>query len=230
MSPSAPAAADPRPARTLRQEHPILSTELSQLLEELSGYLEDEVDLAGRFETIVAGWRAAVPGCTSVAIVLRPDHRDGPLVLVDRPVDGSAPAVVSSLSVPLGWSGGSDAVLRLDASTPRTFDRALAELGPLLAADGRVARLDHGAPAALAVLLAAEAVRNQAIGVLLHQHGGSVAAAGIRLDALAATAGRSTSDVAAELVAATRRTEPDLPPAAATRRTEPDRPPAAAAG
>jgi hypothetical protein len=150
--------------------------------------------------------------------VLRPDHRDGPLVLVDRAVDGSAPpSVVSSLSVPLGPSGGSDAVLRLDASTPRAFDRALAVLGPLLAADGRVAQLDHGAPAALAVLLAAEAIRNQAIGVLLHQHGGSVAAARMRLDALASVAGRSASDIAAELVAATRRADPARRPAADPR-------------
>jgi hypothetical protein len=136
-------------------------------------------------------------------------------VLVDRPVDGlTPPPVVSSLSVPLGRSGGSEAVLRLDASTPRAFDHALAALGPLLAVDGRVAHLDRGAPAGPAILLAAEAVRNQAIGVLLHQHGGSVAAAGIRLDALAAIAGRSVSEVAAELVAGTRRTDPEGAPGA----------------
>jgi hypothetical protein len=146
--------------------------------------------------------------------VLRPDHRDGPLVLVDHPVDGSAPTVVSSLSVPLGRSGGSDAVLRLDARTPRAFDRALAVLGPLLAVDGRVAELDRGPPVALAVLLAAEAIRNQAIGVLLHRHGGSVAAAGIRLQALASIAGRTAADVAAELVASTRRADPAGRPAA----------------
>jgi hypothetical protein len=188
------------------------------LLDELSTFLDEDVHLVDRFTRIIAGWRAAVPDCTAVSIILNADDQDDALVLAGQSDDGSAGRVVSSLLVPLGRFGTTDAELRLDLSSARAFDHVLAALGPLLALDGRAARTDDGdrtdRARAAPPMLAAQAQRNQAVGVLLHRHGGSVAAARIRLDALASTAGRTVADIAAELVAATRRADADEPSAA----------------
>ena len=205
----------------------------------MSRLIDGDVDLRRSFQRVAAAWRAAVPGCVAVAVTVHNEHGGEVLTLTDhgpdhrsdhgpdRVRDDAQGDVVSALSMSFVGAGGLAAVVRLDASTTRTFDPLLAVLGPLLAGGVGPAVLvrrrlvtdavtdaatDAAADPAAADVLAGEAVRNQAIGVLLHRHGGTVEQASYRLRALAGTEGRAVADVATDLVAGVRPPVPTVGP------------------
>jgi hypothetical protein len=184
--------------------------EITHLLDDLSTMLDDDIDLDVGFGLVVAGWRAAVDDPVTVSIAVYHDDGSTALVLTDTADAAASRAagdVASTLSIPLAAAGGLAAVLRLGASAPLAFKPLRTDIGPLLAAGGPVpvdtrdraaAGRQHPGPADM---LALEALRNQAIGVLLHGHGGSPEHASARLGALADSRIQSVAEVAAELVA-----------------------------
>jgi hypothetical protein len=190
----------PRPARTPRLEPSITpSADMARLLDHLSALLDDGVDLGAGFRRVAAGWRVAIPDCVGVSLAVHHNAGSPVLVLTDNPglVPGTA---ASSVSIPLAGAGGLSAVLHLDASTPLAFAPLLAGAGPVLAGAARGTGVRPGA-----VELAADAVRNRAIGMLLHRYGGSPEQAGERLHGLADGSGRTVAEVAVEMLAAPHR-------------------------
>jgi hypothetical protein len=179
------------------------NAEIARLLDDLSAALDDDVDLRAGFGLVVAGWRVAVDDPVTVSIAVQPDDGSPALVLTDA-VDRSAGAGASSLSIPLGAAGGRTVVLRLDASAPFALDRLRAGIGSEPIPDAGVARVPAaGSQDRVPVdRLVAEGLRNQAIGVLMHRHGGSRERAGARLRALARATPQTVAAAAGEVVAA----------------------------
>ncbi len=178
------------------------SAEIARLLDDLSAALDDDVDLRAGFGLVVAGWRVAVDAPVTVSITVQPDDDSPALVLTDA-VDRSAGA--SSLSIPLAAAGGHTVVLRLDASTPLALDPLRAGIGSEPIPDAGVVRVPAaagGQDRGPADPFAAEGLRNQAIGVLMHRHGGSREHASARLRALASAKPQTAAAAAGEVVAA----------------------------
>lgn len=189
------------------------SAETARLLQDLSALIDGNADLNAGFARVVAGWRAAVDDSLTVSIAVHHDDGSTALVLIDAGADRPAGHAASSLSIPLGAADDLTAVLYLDAGVPSALDRLRTDIAPLFDA-GALAGVTRGRAVAgdrdqaAADPLAAERLRNQAIGVLLHRHGGSGEDASARLRALAAERTQSVAETAAEVVAAAAGDDP----------------------